>query len=352
MRRLAAITLVMGVAATSSCLLDDDDGDGTNYLAPKDIADAYKAAQCTYLVRCGYFPDQGSCLAAEIMVSSSLYTIDPNVEAAIYAGHVIYNGGNVKICIDAIAARTCDRTDQTHRDQPRECDAFFRGTLVGGEACYVDEECVSGRCSGDSSGTCSLGTCIGDTAPVFEPAQIGENCSSLTGCVEGAYCDQLTDMCTALKSSGATCTLDGECAYGLGCKGTTGTRTCAALPAIGQACATDGVCRDDGTYCDFTADMCKQVGLPNAQCTSTSQCSPYYPCNLTTTPGMCKQGPGIGMPCSSSNRCFDAGTYCDFNTSMCAALKADGMPCSSSSECLNDICDLTSGSCTSPMTCF
>ena len=344
-----ALAMIMAVTS-SSCLLSDEDGDGSNYVAVNEIDQAYKDAQCAHLAMCGVFPTRDACLAANLNTSGG-FSVAPNVEASIYAGHIIYNGSNVKACIDALAARSCDRTDQSARSTPMECSGFFRGTLAAGEGCYVDEECLSQRCSGDSGGTCSMGNCVGDTPPQTGPAQIGQNCSSFSGCVTGSYCDELTNVCTALKGSGAMCMFDSECAYGLGCKGSSGSRTCAALPTIGQACATDGICRDEGTYCDFTADMCKQLGLPNAQCTSTSQCSPYYPCNQTTNPGMCKQGPGIGQMCGSSN-CFDAGSYCDFNTSMCVAVKADGQPCDSSQQCACGTCDFNTQLCSSPMTCF
>ncbi len=344
------LPIALLLAVSASCLIDDEDGDGTNYVAITEIDEAYKASQCQHLATCGVFPTRESCQAAQLN-SASPFEIDPNVVAAIYAGNIVYNGSAVKACIDAIAVRSCDRTEQSARTISPECSSFFRGTLMAGEGCYVDEECQSQRCSAGGSGTCSLGNCIGDTPPERSPAPIGDNCSSFSGCVDGAYCDQLSNLCTTLKGNGVSCTLDSECAYGLGCKGTTGTRMCAALPAIGQACATDGICRDEGTYCDFTADMCKQLGLPNAQCTSSSQCSPYYPCDFTTSPGMCLQGPGVGDMCSGSS-CFDAGTFCDFNSGLCTAVRADGMPCDNSQQCASGSCDFNTQLCSSPMTCF
>jgi hypothetical protein len=151
------------------------------------------------------------------------------------------------------------------------------------------------------------------------------------------------------------CTVDTECDYGLGCSGTTGTRVCTALPAIGQPCNTDGICRDEGAYCDFNANLCKTYLLPSAQCgTSGSTCSPYYPCDFTVTTPVCSQGPGIGQQCSGSMRCFEANTYCNFNQSpaVCAALKADGEICGSSEECVSRSCDFDQNICVSPMTCL
>jgi hypothetical protein len=162
-------------------------------------------------------------------------------------------------------------------------------------------------------------------------------------------------MCEPLKSSGTVCIQDSECDYGLGCQGTTGSRVCGALPAIGQPCNVDGVCRDEGAYCDFNANMCKMYLQEGAQCgTAGSTCSLYYPCDFTATTPVCKQGPGVGQMCSSSTRCFDANTYCNFNQSpaVCAELKADGAFCGSGEECLSRNCDFEQQICASPMACL
>lgn len=331
----------------------DDDGDGSNYVAVDDIEAAYKDAYCTYLASCGVFPDKATCLSAELNISG--FAVDANTAAAVGAGRVIYNGSNVKACFDALAARSCDETDMSQRVMPPECRNFIRGTLEAGESCTLDAECMSGACSGGASEeSCVMGLCVGGTPPSNEPAAIGEPCGSFNGCVVGAYCDTLDNTCVELKPMGSACDQDLECAYGLGCTGTTGARTCNSLPALGQSCATDFVCRDEGTYCDSTTTTCTQLGGPGATCSSSSQCSPYYPCNFSTS--QCTRGPGIGQPCSSSARCFDAGTFCDFNTSMCAALKSNGMPCDSDTECASDMCvfDPVSslGTCSMPTLCF
>lgn len=355
MRQALATATVMLAAMTVSCLLDEEDGDGSNYVGINEIAEAYQEAQCTHLTECGLFPSREACMQAQLSTLPSMFVIDPNVEAAIYAGHVIYNGSAVKACIDAIAVRSCDRTDASVRVVPPECRTFFRGTLASGEGCYVDEECLSQRCSGDSGSTCSLGSCIGDTPPTTTPGNVGDICSTVNGCVDSAYCDTQTGMCEPHKTSGMACTLDNECTYGLGCTGTTGNRTCAALPTLGQPCSIDGICRDEGAYCDFNANMCTAYLLPSAPCGSSGQtCSPYYPCNFSATTPVCTQGPGLGQPCSSSSRCFDAGTFCDFNLSspVCVALKADGAPCSSSEECQSASCDFNLNVCAAPVTCL
>jgi len=332
--------------ATVSCW-DDDSGDGSSYVTIDAIADAYKDAQCMHLTACGLFASLDACLGAELQTAQD-FTIDYEVIAAVSRGHIVYDGGAVHECLAALGARSCDRTSESARVLPAACDEFFRGTRTAGQICFLDEECASQQCSGSSAGTCSMGVCIGDTAPVDVEAQVGEACATTSSCVDGAYCDTVTDRCTTLKTTGTECTLDNECAYGLACIGPTGARVCGALPTVGQGCAADGICRDEGTYCDVTADACKPVGLAGAICTDSSECSPYFPCA-----GTCTQGPGLGQACSSSSRCFEAGTFCDFNAGLCAAKKADGAPCDSGPECESDFCDFSAstGTCASATTC-
>jgi hypothetical protein len=325
----------------------DDDGDGSNYVAIDQMDAAYKEAICTYYARCGLFPDAATCIGANVPMAA----VDANLVAAIHAGRVIYNGGAVKACFNAIAAATCDETDQNGRARPRGCEYFVQGTAAGGEPCIIDEECISQECTGGVVGmTCQAGTCLGDTPPATEPAEIGMPCTSLGGCVVGAYCDP-SDRCAELKDSGVLCNTDDECGYGLGCTGSTGTRTCETLPAKGEACPA-GVCRDFGNYCAPASGTCQQVGLPGSPCNQQgAQCSPYYTCD--TGNGTCKQGGAVGEPCSSQARCFSAGTYCDSAAAFtCAPTRANGATCTQDIQCESDNCDPGTTMCTGPLVCM
>jgi hypothetical protein len=86
-------------------------------------------------------------------------------------------------------------------------------------------------------------------------------------------------------------------------------------------------------------------------CTSGAECSPYYPCNFTTS--QCTKGPALNESCGSA-QCFDAGTYCDNVTATCVELKADGETCNSATECASDFCDqsLLTPLCATPTSCF
>ncbi len=342
MRLTVAMLATLCAATTTSCLLgDDDDGDGRSYVAVTELAAAYKDAQCAHFAACGVFPDKETCLAANLTSSGLEFDIDANTIAAIYAGLVRYNGSNVKECLDALAARSCDKTSESARVTPAACQDVLSGTLASGQQCILDAECLSQQCSGGSSGdSCVTGVCVGDRAPVSETKLIGEQCNSIDTCESGSFCDQLTDLCTVLKTTGESCTQLMECEYGLGCVGSTGVRTCGPMPGPGEVCFTTTVseCRDTGTYCDTTTTLCTQVGVAGATCDSSGDCSMFYPCNFTSL--QCTRGPALGESCSSSNRCFDVGTFCDtLSTSTCVELRSNGMECTQDLECSSGFCD-------------
>jgi len=347
---------VIGLVAVTlmGCPFDEEDGDPNNYVVITEIAKTYKRAYCTYALRCGLFPDAAVCEGASLGTTATTFGVDVNEIAGVYAGRVIYNGSNVKRCLDAFAAQSCDRSDRDGRVLGIlvECRDILRGTLDAGEACTIDAECVSQVCSGGDTGTeCVMGTCVGSTAPSYEPAQLGQPCSPT--CAEGLFCDLTNDICRPLLAGGQLCQGSTDCAYGLLCitESATTQRVCKVAPALNEPCP-DFVCRDDGQYCDSTTMTCKQVGLPPAQCTSSTQCSQYYPCDFTLQ--QCKRGPSIGMMCSTSTPCFDEGAFCDFASGFCAAAKADGNLCNADIECISRNCDPTSQPpvCTTPMSCL
>ena len=345
--RLAVLALLVTV---SGCPFDDSDGDGSNYVAIDAVDAASKDAWCTYLARCLEFPDKATCVGANVYNVPTWF--DANTVAAIKAGTVVYNGSNMKLCLDAMAANTCDRTDQDGRSNLLACRDLLHGTVHAGGACAVNAECISQQCGGSSTQpVCTKGACIGDTPPAIEAGKVGMPCSPFAGCEDGSYCDAGSDLCLELKDAGGVCSSTEECGYGLGCATSTAGRTCQILPRLGEPCP-DGICRDEGMYCGSDG-TCARYGLAGTACTSgTVQCSVFYPCDFNT--GVCKQGPTLGMTCSSSVRCSMAGTYCDDATFTCMTLKADGATCNAALQCQSDFCDLahSPATCQTPATCI
>jgi hypothetical protein len=337
MRRIALLAVLLAACG------DDGVYDPSMYVTVDDYATAYKDAECTYLTRCGLFPDKATCLTAQLFAYLQL---DRDLVGAIKAGRVYYNGNAVKACFDALAANTCDKTDEAGRVQPDICRNFTRGTVAGGGSCTINSECISGDCRIQvADQMCAMGTCMGDTPPSTDLPANGQPCSTVTGCTRGSFCDSSTLICTTLRSAGDQCIQNSDCDYGLGCAGT--PRTCQLLPGPSEPCL-DGECRDDGYWCN--AGTCMPIGLAGAACQSSAYCSPYYPCDFFSN--TCTKPPSIGEGCTTNNsRCFDDSSYCDSATLKCVAAKADGQPCTTSLQCQSQDCSTTTGTCVTE-TCF
>lgn len=105
-----------------------------------------------------------------------------------------------------------------------------RGTLLEGEHCLFDEQCVRGS-------SCYGNACL---------AKIGETCSSNNECAEGEYCAPCVDECVALCDDDTTCVE--QCnTSSLGCP----YRECRPQQSLGGVCIdrTDcqsDACSDDG----------------------------------------------------------------------------------------------------------
>jgi hypothetical protein len=325
---------------------DDDSGDPGSYVSVTEYATAGKAAWCTYLTHCGFFPDEATCTSANVNVPEALQ-ISPELVAAVKAGHILYNGNNAKTCLDSFANATCDKTDEAGRRPAPECSEMFRGAVDADGECFQHAECISGYCQVQvADQTCAPGKCIGNLPPQsVEPFHQGESCTFSAQCAVGLICGTTSGVCEPLHTMGMSCVTTADCAYGLGCTGS--TRTCQVLPATGEPCP-DFECRDDGAHC--TKGVCTVVGLPGDACASSAECSSYYTCDFTAT--MCKRLPITGEPCTSGNaRCFDA-SFCDSSTLMCVPYRAAGEICSTSLQCASGECDFNANECVEPTTCL
>lgn len=304
-----------------------------------DYPSANLAASCQYLVKCGLFTDEASCVAFTPLPA------DSNAADAVAANKMSYSGTSAKQCIDSIAAASCDSTQQSAREIPNACTHIFTGKLATGDTCAFDLECQSGACDIPS---CGMACCTGTCAPAVAKAQVGASCAT-ADCVEGAFCDA-TQTCRALLAQGSSCSDPSDCAYGLGCVGLSpGTAgTCGPMPAIGQPCP-DGFCRDIGAVCN-PSGTCVAAGLTGAPCTADFDCSSYYHCDTQTM--MCAPYPTLGMPCTAL--CSD-GTWCQIPTGQsmgtCTAGKPNGQPCSAPTQCESRYCDPSTSQCSDVPTC-
>ncbi len=142
------------------------------------------------------------------------------------------------------------------------------------------------------------GSCFGNRAATFEKlAKPGDTCEDVG---DGTY--------------------NGECAPDLGfCEGPSSkypTRKCVAWRKPGDECSI----MPTWQFCDTRKGSNCDGGSP----TKPGKCSEYG--------GTIKLGASCAAATGPTNLC-EAGTYCDFNSGKCAALKADGEACKYDDEC-------------------
>ncbi|HEY1549715.1 MAG TPA: Dickkopf N-terminal cysteine-rich domain-containing protein [Kofleriaceae bacterium] len=297
------------------------------------------STECAYLAKCGLFPDTSTC---EQGYGSFIIVDDPSLMAAIDDGRVTFDGGKASQCLAQFAAESCDQT--MSREDPSVCEHVISGTVGGGSACALDEECISQVCDIPSCElACCPGTCVGSNAPA--PLATGSACSDDEQCIAGDYCDFQSGECQPYIAAGSACTDSFACALGYGCAGT--PLICKALPGTGAACP-DNVCANVGEHCG-SGGTCIKDGLPGDSCATGSDCSEFFPCDASTL--KCKQAPGLGEPCTGD--CFAAGTFCTdalgSASPVCAPAGSDGATCTETNQCLSSHCD--NGVCDTPATC-
>jgi hypothetical protein len=285
------------------------------------------AARCSYFMRCGLFASADTCAAF------FRDRPDVNVDAALAAGKVFYNGVAAEKCHAALAAQSCDLSSREGRVLPDACDHIFGGTLDEGETCAFDAECSSGRCD---AGDCNpaLACCSGTCLARRERADIGGACDTSADCVVDSFCTP-EHACAALVAEAGECRADGECDYGLACIGASELQpgNCRAMPLLGESCPYLR-CAEVEATCSATSHTCVALGLPGATCASSADCSPFARCDMGTM--TCADVPTLGMPCQGA--CAGE-AFCDVSGSMtCAAPLPNTSPCSSDDQCASLFC--------------
>ena len=136
---------------------------------------------CSYLVRCGVFPDAATCEASNEGVE---VVSDASTTAAIDMGRIAFNGAQASACLAAVGAASCDST--MSRATPAACTNIISGTVGSGSACALDAECLSQVCDVPScTMACCQGTCVGGAVPTG--LATGVPCSTNDQCVGGDF---------------------------------------------------------------------------------------------------------------------------------------------------------------------
>lgn len=298
-------------------------GDNNVGLTLEDFDETIAQARCDRFVRCGLFADDATC--------AGYFRKRPDVdlEAALAAGAVRYHGPSAEACVAALAESPCDETSREVRVPPLACAEMFIGTIKIGEACQLDEECISGACEIPfCEMLCCPGTCLTRRATVA----IDEPCTRDDECVDDSSCND-AGVCAELGGEGDLCRSDHDCIYGSGCIGPSELMpgNCRKLGAIGEACPYMR-CSELGAVCQ--GGNCVPVGLPGDPCASASNCSPFALCDQPAA--KCIAVPSLGEPCTS--RCAGE-SFCErVVTNSCVEPYENGTSCSFDDQCASLEC--------------
>jgi len=237
------LTVVVGLLL-ASCR----GGDGSSVIPLAEFTEQAQQAACSRAVRCGWFPDIASCKSSSTWKTGQLV-------ASTHAGRVRYDGKAAVDCLRSTAAFGCNLTDRT--DQPPACAKAFVGIVATGGACFVDDDCASGSCSGRACSPpagCCAGTCDAE-APTRAPA--GGGCYPRDTCSDGTYCDNSQGICVTGIVMGQPC--DPTSVRSTGCLPPALCQpsdsplggTCVPPPAEGEPCdPASTTCNSSLDYCD------------------------------------------------------------------------------------------------------
>jgi hypothetical protein len=269
------------------------------------------------------------------------------VQAAITAKTVHYDGALAQSCVSAVSSGSCAVLDN---QLPDVCRQALTGTVAIGGACDIDSECSgSSRCEIDGA------SCPGTCAPL---ASAGVACGKDSDCANGLICSSATKHCTTPAAVGEACQggSAAQCAADLLCIGNdddkmrAGTCMTAAATLVqqqGESCDLQ-----HGPWC-ASGLSCVVESIQLKDQTLISSCHA-----LATSGGEC----GLGIP----SQC-PSGQYCPLALSdllgahfsaSCTALPGEGEPCGPAlglARCAaNLVCDTTSKplapTCVSPRT--
>ena len=220
------------------------------------------------------------------------------------------NGNNPTLteqCAAAYATMSC----QDFFDNVPAAGCAPAGPRANGQSCVVAGQCASAYCSGNKTAVC--GVCD-------DPPAAGDSCVD-SACGHNQVCNFSSQVCQDNIGAGVAC--DGadagqvNCASGLTCAGTVGSKTCVAGGATeGAACGGTGpLClRFQGLACEGPAGskVCTKVNLVGdgqpcgtlADGTTRADCLAgdcYTATGLAqvTDLGTCKKQAADGSPCDT-----------------------------------------------------
>ncbi len=313
MRKLVAILMASTTIAACSGSSSSDSNPIPIDQIPAELAKSYCAAEqaCAPFFYEIAFTNT-DCIAS---VTKEFQEASFNdIQAAVTAGTVKYDGDLARTCANAISAGSCSVLDN---NTPDSCQKALSGATATGGDCDIDAECTGlARC--DVSG----GACPGKCAP---RASAGVACGKDGDCALGFVCSPVTSKCVTPAASDEPCggTVAGNCAAGLICTGNNDDKktpgTCKAAASVLSKNAGDDCDLQQGTWC---ADTLSCVAESITGTTLNSKCH---------TIGAAGASCGFGIPgnCPKGQYCplqvadLLAGTF----TANCADLPTEGATC-------------------------
>ncbi len=221
------------------------------------------------------------------------------------------------------------------------CADVFTREVASGDACAIDEECISGRC--EWGGEECAGRCVAEqcgeaecgrdeycdewtqSEPVCMPhLETGEECNALQECEQGVRCryggpSDGSDVCVDKHTleEGDRCLFLAElCGPGLTCEEDLCVRTeRPAEAARGQECGEDTLC-EPGFVCraqNGGQSLCEALYPQGTSCVLLTDCAPDLACVGASlganafTPGICASPLALGAACVGNADCGSLG---------------------------------------------
>jgi hypothetical protein len=320
------------------------------------------AAVCDVFLTCSpvyrelFVASGESCTAS---LSAQMLEDLPNMEEAVAAGRVAYDGTLVDECVAQIRAQSCEQLTDLEQGS---CEAMLHGTTALGAPCTLEDECA-GNAYCDFALACP-GVCTARQS-------VGGECLSETECDNGLDC--VGNRCVAPGGPGATCgnELPG-CSSGYTCTGTgfppTQTGTCRSLNdvftlGVGQPCELFGDAQCQPALVCALEMFDLQAGLVSGTCAQrvpssgacrvslSNQCpsSEYCATAEDALEGACTPLPSVGSPCADTTFGDLCGVGLRCEAGICSPPAHLGESCVTDEVCLSDRCG--DGVCVSESSC-
>ncbi len=231
--------------------------------------------ECSHRLLTEYYATLSDCVTIETTLCEQVMTLS-GVQGGV--AEVVRLAGQV-------AGRSCQVPYLYYTEKP--------GTLPGGAACRLSQQCASRFCQQDGidCGTCAeVGDAASTTCRTYNNASF---------CDGHRVCDVARQTCVAWPTRGEPC-INGGCSDGLVCQG----GRCEPIKLVGESC-------DPGSSwcvelpCDPTTRKCPAAdhGKPaGSVCNDSSPgyCATGLHCEHLGGPGTCQPNSELGAPCAAS----------------------------------------------------